>query len=224
MAPKLSQRNERRLAQIREAVAWKPGKKKQRAYEIWSDKKFKVELRKPGKEVLREGENHNPHDMRPVVTLRDDSDPIKDATFKQLFKELAKCKDKKVARALGRILVRMAEMSDHVDEKKGKWRYSPPEKEVITVAKAIPELHDVSLEAFLHYLDAIAWNEDVKYNREKEGKLKVTSSGRPNNVMTLVHVVAAIMGKIPCEEVMGELIARKGIAPLSKSRAQEIFG
>ena len=73
-------------------------------------------------------------------------------------------------------------MADHVEVTKGKWRYAPNKAVLTEISKKIPELHGVSLSAFLAYLDAIGWNEDVKYCVRQGEPYKATPAGRRNNI------------------------------------------
>jgi hypothetical protein len=221
------ERNRRRAARINEALGWPTGTRQNpTTNEIWSDGVYWVGFWKPGKEVDRKGEDQNLNDMKPVVVSLSDNRRPKDATFRDLFKALGHCtkmKRKKLGRILGVLLTRSAMMCDHEKNKDGNWRYVPNPKMVEKLTQELSILHEVPVVAFLHYLDAIGWNEDIKYNKPRAGELRVTLRGRPNNMMTLVNVVAAEMELVTFEDVMGDLIAKTGIAPLTMTDARKYF-
>jgi hypothetical protein len=209
-------------ARIREAKGWKRGTKKlPLEHSIWESSRCKVFLRKPGKEAFwKAPKQRNRHDMSPdiVFTFRKNEIRPKPASFTKIFGELFKVRKSNGshARLLGALLVRSAFMADHIKTRAG-WRYRPHLPSVRAIAKDIPRLYGVPLEGFLHYLDALAWNEDVKYsNRKKQngGRYDIAKGpGRYNNLMTCAYIIAADLGKVSYAGLLGGLI-RTRVAPL----------
>ena len=99
----IEERDKRRVDRIKEAIAWKPGTlEKRRKVVVWENSYFKVLLEKPGKEMKRKGALANPNDMRPTLVSKQHGEK-KAATFKDLFKELARC-NPKIKKLMGTLL------------------------------------------------------------------------------------------------------------------------
>jgi hypothetical protein len=219
-------------ARIEEAIAWPQGSGKddRKKQVIWAGGPFEVSLSKPGKEALPDweeaGKRPNPNDMLPLVTTN--GVPAKNASFTDIFAELISCRPQpELGRLLGTLLVRSAFMADHIEVTKGKWRYIPQTNAVAEIENGIPVLYGVSTTAFLHYLDALAWNEDVKYATIKDKKGRsydfAKGHGRYNNVMTCAHFLAADIGVVSFADVLGPLARNWGVAPIKLPAAYEAF-
>jgi hypothetical protein len=185
-------------------------------------------LRKPGKEATRSGNKRKPNDMLPVVRKKGER-RIRKATFKNLAVALHKKRPAlKAAQLLGALLCRSAVMADHTKDRRGKWKYKPDPEVIKAISSDIPTIYAVPVEAFLHYVDALGWNEDVKYGSTKKGDKpkslkKLSSRGRPNTLRTLAHIVAADIDAVKVTDVIGGLISGRGVAPLSQARARMAF-
>ncbi len=120
------------------------------------------------------------------------------ATFGEIFRELEHMsnKNKHSLELLGSLLARSALMLDH-DVVDGRVQYNPPQDIVKEIAAEIPTLFNTPLNVFLQYIEAIALNEDVKYQRNLNtlGKAYSKSAGRPNNLLTCVHLIAVLLGR-----------------------------
>lgn len=105
--------------------------------------------------------------------------------------------------------------------------YSPPRDALAMLDELIGDLNGASLEAFLHYNDLLAWNEDCKYFyrdslRGKRGYIH-PSVGRPNNLMTHVNVIGLLLHKVSFSKVLGGASNGKGVSPCSQKTAKEIY-
>ena len=122
----------------------------------------------------------------------------------------------------GALLYRSAYMLDHVKDGEGHWRYVPNEEAVKEISVAIPTLYNVSVEAFLHYLDALAWNEDVKYHTLGFDVTK--GYGRVNNLLTCANIVAVAAGRVEFYVLAGGFSRPPiGISAISQKMAFEAF-
>jgi len=149
-----------------------------------------VVFHKPGKEAFRK-KNPKPHDMTPVVP------GYEWASFRDVWSILAwvSFAEPDAFKALAVLIYRSAYHLDHVAEE-GKLRYRPAP----TVASCMDALDqrlakfmpNRSVRAFLHFLDLLGWNEDVKYHFE-DGKVTFTGdfpfkAGRVNTLLTCIRV------------------------------------
>ena len=168
---------------------------------LWesADSKYKVGVGKFGKEyylnTIKWQDGHkanNPNDMRPVVYVNGkelDFDSSFDHIFR-FFQEVSKI-DEKALNILGCLMYRNAYLEDHKLEN-GVYKYCPPQEAIDYLNKTIPEYDGISIEAYLHYMEAIAWNEDVKYSTL--GYDINTGIGRQNNMLTYAHIISIFLG------------------------------
>ncbi|MDC0985533.1 hypothetical protein OAR47_03630 [Gammaproteobacteria bacterium] len=122
------------------------------------------------------------------------------------------------------ILIRNAYCLDHDPA----FVYSPSTDIITFIEKKIKSIHKLPVDVFLHFLEAIASNEDVKYSNKKNSKGKYNSlgvgTGRRNNMLTYVYVIASFQNKIKVSEVMGKLASSTGgIAPIDSKSLQKHF-
>lgn len=226
---------ERKVARINEAIGWPAGTSQtNKAYQtIWAGKQYEVRLGKPGKEAERlyamcrykDGhKGNNPNDMWPCIW---DGKRIleKSATFIDVFDELqALMRAEPICLELmACLLFRSAFMVDHVDVGGGRWRYHPPRHIVDIIRTFAPSAFGVPVEAFLHYLDALAWNEDVKYHTLGYDVTK-GGTGRENNLLTCVNIIGVFLDKIPLSKFAGAFARPPvGISAISRKKAFETF-
>lgn len=223
----------RRAASIAEARNWAGGtQSNKKPVAIWKNHQHEVRLLKPGKEAApgydrcryKDGhKGNNPNDMLPDIW--DGKRYLeKNASFTDVFDELqALIRAEPVALELiGCLLFRAAFMADHIDEGGDRWRYHPPQAIVSTIARYAPSAFGVPIEVFLHYLDALAWNEDVKY--DTLGYDIKTGTGRQNNLLTCVNIIGVFLDKIPLSKFAGAFARPPvGISAISRKRALEVF-
>lgn len=72
---------------------------------------------------------------------------------------------------------------------------------------------------FLHYIDAIAWQEDVKYYTLGRGVN--TDIGRTNNLLTYAHFCACLLKRAHWADMLNRY--SMGVSPLPKANIPEAF-
>lgn len=224
----------KKLAAVREAMGWPKGPDVDHKEPtiLFQKDSYIVQLAKPGKEAApdymtaRYKDGHygiNPNDMRPEILH--DGTMIKGlSTFTEIFEELQRLHllSTEGIRLIACLLARSAYMLDHIEESPGVWRYHPPEDIVQDIARMIPDAEGVPAEVFLHYLDALALNEDVKYHTL--GYDIKTGPGRRNNLLTCVHVVAVMLGLASIAKFAGSFASiPRGISPIAYKTMLDIF-
>lgn len=223
----------KRLASVEEAISWPSGVDVEHKTPtvIFSRGRYTVRLAKPGKEAAPnyfrvtykdKTKGNNPNDMRPEIAV-DGIIMEKNATFTDIFGELFKLHQasQEGIELMACLLARNAFMADHVEIESGIWRYNPPKDFLTKLEKTIPLLYDVPVEVFLHYLDALALNEDTKYHTLGYDITKDT--GRKNNLLTCVKLIAVLLEQISFADFAGGLISRRGVSPITLTKMYEIF-
>jgi len=220
---------------IKEAISWygsiNPLKKIY--YDIWESYELnaKVSLGKFGKEyhinTLRRKDDgsigNNPNDMKPTIFI---DNVIKDVEGSfvyvfDLFQQIHN-KDTEALDLLGSLLFRNAFLIDHIFNEDGNLRYSPPQDVIIKLRTRLGNIDGMDIEIFLHYLDAIALNEDVKYYGL--GYDIRNGTGRRNNLLTCVHIIAVFLNRTSLVKLCGAFSRPPvGVAPLSNKKAIEVF-
>lgn len=200
-----------------------PSYSEQKLHDLWSNDDFHVGVGKPGKEAKRR--RPNPHDMWPYIR---ESGELKNesATFGQIFLELEHmhAKSRYALELLGCLLVRSAYMLDHTVEK-DRVVYRPPMAVVEEIAKEIPTMFNVPLYVFLQYLEAIALQEDVKYQRNlnARGEPYGKTAGRPNNLLTCARLIAHLLGKVGLVEFAYGFAKQRGVSALQPNELASSF-
>jgi hypothetical protein len=222
---------EKRLERISEAISWEGGTQEKKVkHVIWEENDYEISLNKPGKEAAsdynrcryKDGRSgNNPNDMLP--TAKKGGEQSRDISFAEIFRDLLVFMDhKRAGEIFGALLVRAAYMVDHVKDEKGNWRYKPSKDALDELEKLFPVMYNISTRAFLHYLDALAWNEDVKYHTL--GYDVLAGYGRVNNLMTYANLVAAAIGKTDFGQVIGGFARPPaGISAISRLKAFKAF-
>ncbi len=188
---------DKRRTMIEEAVGWEKGPSRERpekhvVHRLNDD--IEVYFLKPGKETDRvEG---NPNDMTPRV-----GDHYNNYTFDDAWTDIADLSviDYDLFKLSLIIIYRDGYLLDHeyIDDDKKKVRYSPDEDIsacIDTIDKLFEEeLPDGGLWGFLHFIDILGWNEDVKYHSEEspyeyEMEHGDFNTGRINNFLSTIKV------------------------------------
>jgi hypothetical protein len=236
----------RRAAVITEAINWPKGSIENKLYrEIYSYKDYKVKLGIPGKEAAPGYPKLNEDDMTPTVfhkAKKMDFTP----TFLEIFRDFQNAAlsssshlDATAMEYLAALLFRSAYMLDHEATESGSYRWMPNSTVVEELSKLMNGRLGVSLThpdgsssalpliVYLQLVEALAINEDVKYQANSdEFKVKglpKNDAGRKNTLLTCVHVIGVILGRIPVHELMGSASNGRGVAPLGISRAVQAF-
>jgi len=225
----------KRLAQVTEAKSWPAGTQEQQVFEIiWEGGIYSIRLGKPGKEAASDymgckyqdgHRGNNPHDMRPSI-FRDGALVEKHiASFVQIFDEIQKLSESDNDNALeliGALLFRSAFMVDHREDRPGVWRYHPPIEVITELNRTMPLAEGLPIEVFLHFLEALAWNEDVKY--DTLGYDIRTGTGRRNNLLTCVNLIGVLLNEVRISKFAGNFGRPPvGISAISNVEAYRIF-
>jgi hypothetical protein len=224
----------KRLASVEEARQWPSGPdvEHKQPTVIFDKGRYTVRLSKPGKEAapdyqrVRYTDGHtgnNPNDMRPEIT-EDGKLMERNASFTDVFDELQKLSRASLEglELMGCLLARSAFMADHKEVSPGIWRYSPPEKAIQELSERIPLIYGVPVEVFLHYLNALALNEDVKYHTL--GYDVRLGYGRRNNLLTCVNLVGVLLDRVGIASFAGSFSRPPaGISAISLTKMREIF-
>ena len=206
---------------IDEAVSW-PGDTEEGKFiftEVWSGYGYSVKFGKYGKEYYRIN-RRNVNDMMPAV-FKDGNRMTFDASFRAIFRlveEQYRCHNYDTIITLACIFVREAFLVDHKPVG-DKYRYAPPCDAVGYLQETIGKHKDVPIEVFLHYIDAIAWQEDVKYNTL--GKSVTSDIGMTNNMLTYAHFCACLLGRASWAEMLNKY--SMGVSPLRKADIASVF-
>jgi hypothetical protein len=126
------------------------------------------------------------------------------------------------------LLFRSTMMLDHLEIEAGanRWRYTPPVEVLEIVERTVPRmpLSELPLRTYLHLLDAIAWNEDVKYSRAATTKSQVPrDTGRPNMLATCVTFILMTLGRLSPAETFAQMAKRRGVCTMSQKDACELL-
>ena len=217
----------KRTARVIEAKSWKGGKNIQNPiYQvIYIDGNYTASLGKPGKEADKDfkgPQGINKHDMKPVLFYKDEQvESI--ASFEDIFRVFKELwsKDADTANIVAMVLFRMGFLIDHMENADGNFRYSPNKDVLEYVDKKTNKLFDFKFSAFLHYLDLIAWNEDVKYDRTHN--IHDGTGGR-NNILTYVHLLTALLDKTDFVKfASGFARPPTGLSNISQKKAFEVL-
>lgn len=184
--------NNLRSQRILEALSWRSGrsvKHPRKCIVTTLPNGTEVCFFKPGKETLRI--KPNPHDMRPQIGLED-----KRYGFDDVWKQLSKISvsNQEIFKSVLTLVYRNAYMLDHVEIRKGIYRYQPDPSILNCINlldSLIPNIIEYGLLGLLHFMDIIGWNEDVKYHIERR---KPTFKGKYNwktgRINTLLSCIA----------------------------------
>jgi len=190
---------------------------------LWSGHGYEVGVGKPGKETERK--NPNPFDMWPFIRKGGVFEE-KSASFGDIFHELEHMSNKSrySLELLGCLLARSALMLDHKSED-DKVVYVPSEIVLAEITKDISSMFNVPLEVFLQYLETIALNEDVKYqkNLNTKGKTYSKSAGRPNNLLTCAHLIAVLLGKASIVDFAYGFAQQRGVSAIKVTQLPSCF-
>lgn len=214
-----------RLKSIEDAVLLPggPSRTEMLYHVFWSDYGHEVGVGKPGKETERK--RPNPYDMWPFIRKGGIFEE-KNASFGDIFRELEHMSNKSMysLELLGCLLARSALMLDHsiVDN---KVVYTPNKVVLDEILKDISSMFNVPLVVFLQYLEMIALNEDVKYqkNLNTKGKPYSKSAGRPNNLLTCAHLIAVLLKKTSMVGFAYGFAQQRGVSAIKVAQLSSCF-
>jgi len=155
---------------------------------------------KPGKETLRA--TPNIHDMFPNVGRNNQSE-TDDYSFEIMWEYLIKISiiNQITFKKVLVLLYRLCFILDHQEVKPGELRYSPSEGLSDYIGKIDFSLKDgfkdkfkteeIGLWEYLHFIDLIGWNEDVKYNVTNSTPNFNIGNKRKGRVNTILTIISA---------------------------------
>lgn len=190
-----------RSVRIAEAIGFSSGtveNPKKTVISVLPNKKEAYFL-KPGKETLRA--KPNIHDMFPNVGSNNNSE-TDSFTFEVIWEYLIKISiiSQSTFKKVLVLLYRNCFLLDHKEIKKGKLRYLPS-KDLSDYINNIEgfvlkdgfmdkfKTKEIGLLEYLHFIDLLGWNEDVKYhivNRKPDFKKYPKRVGRVNTVLSVI--------------------------------------
>ncbi len=225
----------KRLAQVNEAIGWPRGTQEGLIFKtVWEKGDYSIRLGKPGKEAApgyvgcKYQDGHrgdNPNDMRPSIFRNGQLVEKHIASFVQIFDEIQKLSESGNDNALeliGALLFRSAFMVDHKEVAPGVWRYEPSAEVIAELNRSMPLAEGLPIEVFLNFLEALAWNEDVKYHTL--GYDIRTGTGRRNNLLTCVNLIGVLLNEVRISKFAGNFGRPPvGISAISNVEAYRIF-
>lgn len=191
-----------------------------------ADGRYKIGVGKYGKEfyssTIRWRDGHqanNPNDMHPTVWV-DGAEKEFDGSFDHVFNffQYVGRVDSRALEVLGCLMFRNAFLLDHNDA----LEYYPPREAIDYLNSVIPEYDGISVEAYLHYLEMIAWNEDVKYSTL--GYDVHAGTGRENNMLTYAHLIAVLLGRGSLSKLCSQFSRPPvGVSPITIAAAKDAY-
>lgn len=193
----------KRAKRIEEAIAFKGGTiKKQKKHLISSLPNGKeAYFFKPGKETLRK--IPNVYDMSPNVGANGISE-TESWAFEKIWEYLIKISiiSQPTFKKVLVLLYRNCFLLDHREIKDGKFRYLPSKEisdyinniETFVLKDGFMERFkskEIGLLEYLHFIDLLGWNEDVKYhivNRKPNFKKIQPKVGRVNTILSVINI------------------------------------
>lgn len=225
---------QKRIESVLEAISWPTSNDidNKLGTVVYSNGDYSVRLSKPGKEAAegydrckyKDGHiGNNPNDMRPEILYMGNRIE-KNASFDDIFQEIEiiKSANNEGLELMGCLLSRSAFMADHIEIEQGIWRYSPEVMLMDRLSTYVPTMFDVPAEVFMHYLNALALNEDTKYYTLGHDITKDT--GRKNNLLTYVNLIGVFLGDISFIKFASSFsMPPTGISAISMKKMWETF-
>jgi len=225
----------RRLEALNEALSFEKGKDQEhrKIKELYRLNSYTISAAKPGKEAapdylscrnyITHEKTNNINDMNPMIIK--DGVSEKDATFEDMFEKIETLMHSDLfgLEIMGMLLFRAAFMLDHKKDKDGHWRYEPPEQSMKILEKRIPYVSGTPIKVFLHFLELLSLNEDVKVYTLGYSELK-QDYGRINTLLTFVHLIAVFLNRRSLAKFAGSFARPpSGMAPIPKTKIAEWF-
>lgn len=195
-------------------------------HSVWTspDGVYEVSMGKFGKEyyetTLKRTDGtigNNPNDMKPTL-FKNGVEITAFASFDEIFRffEDVYRISVEAIQLIGCLMYRNAFLIDFVPDTEFSFKYAPPQDVVDKIKSIVPEWEGIDIEAFIHYLDAIAWNEDIKYY-SLGYHVEKPRVGRTNNMLTYVHIISLLLGHQSLSKFCGAFSRGYGVAPLTKA-------
>jgi hypothetical protein len=193
---------QRRSARIAEAIAFSSGTVENPVKTVISilPNGKEAYFLKPGKETLRS--KPNIHDMFPNVGNKNQSETI-GYTFEIMWEYLIKISiiNQITFKKVLILLYRLCFLLDHQEIEEGKLRYYPSQDLSDYIDKIDFSLKDgfkdkfkteeIGLLEYLHFIDIVGWNEDVKYHIKNSTPNFETVNKKTGRVNTILSIISA---------------------------------
>ena len=226
----------RRIEALNEALKWEKGPTQENRIvtKLYSIGEYTVAIAKPGKEAAPDykGARHykthektnNPNDMLPHI-LKSGKQVDKNWTFVVMFEKIEELMHSDLfgLELIGMLLFRAAFMLDHKKNIQGNWRYEPPKKVLEILEKILPVVGGVPVKVFLHFLEVLSLNEDVKVHTLGYTDLP-QDYGRINTLLTFTNLIAVLLNRRSLAKFAGTFARPpSGMAPIPKTKVAEWF-
>ncbi len=226
----------RRLEALKEALNWDKGhsQENRKVTALYTIGGFTIAVAKPGKEAAPDykGARHykthektnNPNDMLPHI-LKSGNQVDKNWTFVVMFEKIEELMHSDLfgLELIGMLLFRAAFMLDHKKNEQGNWRYEPPKKVIKILEDRIPIVGGVPVNVFLHFLEVLSLNEDVKVSTLGYTDLP-QDYGRINTLLTFTNLIAVLLNRRSLAKFAGTFARPpSGMAPIPKTKINEWF-
>ncbi len=188
----------------------------------------------------------NPYDMFPYVEkngilmsvkrreLKNGKTKVTPWTFEHLFSLIedsySSIDIQFALELMGSIMVRIAFMLDHHEDRNGVIKLNLPPIATQEMKSRLPTLgpdnFEVPIEGVIYFLDILGFNEDIKVDvcgyrdlkREFARATKPQDNGRTNTLLTISHMLAAILHRRPIGEFSYGLHRGMGMNAMSKGQ------
>lgn len=214
----------KRSALYSEARAWPRGPsfdaRRVCPYPIYTHGTTEFYYEAPGKDFKNKGRDL---DMFAYASVGG-AQSYKNLSFKDIDSAYAEA-DIELIRLLGAIFVRAAVLLDHQLDQNGRYRLKLPAS-ILTELGRHGTIVGYSPIEFVHMLELIAWNEDMRYNTAPKlaGRSR-TAGGRPNNLFSTATVIATMIS--PSRKNIAYLTSKLGTGygygPIPKGLLLEAF-
>tara|TARA_Y100000310_G_scaffold344459_1_gene457334 strand:- start:750 stop:1595 length:846 start_codon:yes stop_codon:yes gene_type:complete len=226
----------RRMEAFKEAISWESGQNQnnRKITILYPLREYSVAVGKPGKEAhpdykgfvhyITKQKGNNPNDMNPQI-LKNGVKIDKDFTFEEMFEHVESLmhSDLFALELLGMLFFRAAFMLDHKKDKNGNWRYYPPEEIIKIVERKISSVLDIPTLVFLHFLEVLSLNEDIKADAGGYGDFK-QDYGRINTLLTFSNLVVVLLNRKSIARFAGQFTRPpRGMAPIAKTQKGKLF-
>ena len=133
-------------------------------------------------------------------------------------------KDERALEVFGTILFRMAYMLEYNINNKNEVRLNISEEALILLENKCPKVKGIPIKIFIEMLEIISLNEDVKYHTLGYNENFKNGTGKRNNLLTYVRLVAVLLERESFFSFAGSFARPPvGISAISNLKVFEVF-
>lgn len=226
-----------RKATVNEAISWPTGKNQDKRITtvVYKIDNYTIGVEKPGKEAapgytngtdyITKKKTNNPNDMLPILHYKGKrNDNV--FSFFDLFSGIENLMRADIfgLEILGMLVFRMAFVLDHKEVKEGQFRLNINPENMDILKKRIPSISLIPTDVYLHYLELLALNEDVKYHTLNYNPEFKQDYGRVNTLLTLVNLISVLLQRKSIAEFAGSFARPPvGISAIQKTKIAVYF-